>query len=188
MDFCEETRTMTKALAEELLTTETGVGRWQLDPAASSVHFEQRSVWGLVNVKGVFGTVRGEGGIEPGGALSGTLRVDAASVETKQGMRDKHLRSADFFDVEQHPEIVVEINSATVTTNGVTLDAELTVRGKTEPLTLPITIVEGDRAAVTLSVSTQVDRERFGLTWNQFGMAKGLVTVTVAAVFRRVAD
>jgi len=179
---------MTQALATELLTTENGVGRWQLDATASSVHFEHRSVWGLVNVKGVFGKIAGEGGIEPGGALSGTLRVDAASLDTKQGMRDKHLRSKDFLDVENHPEITVAINSATVTADGVVLGAELTVRGRTEPLSLLARITDGDRTAVTVAVQAQIDRQRFGIAWNQLGMMKGLATVTVAAVFRRVTD
>ncbi|HEX3783752.1 MAG TPA: YceI family protein [Pseudonocardiaceae bacterium] len=179
---------MTEPLAKELLTTATGVGRWQLDETASSVHFEHRSVWGLVNVKGVFAKFSGVGGIEPGGALTGTLRIDAASVDTKQGKRDEHLRSADFFDVERHPEITAEVNSATVTADGVELGVELTVRGTTQPLTVPATVTEAGDGAVTVTARTQVDRGRHGITWSPLGMMRGLATVRVTAVFRRVAD
>ncbi len=71
----------------------TLAGTWVLDPARSTVRLRSKSMWGLVPVKGSFGTVSGEGTVSPAGEVSGTVTVDAASVDTKMGKRDQHLRS-----------------------------------------------------------------------------------------------
>ncbi len=176
---------MTQALARDLLTTDAGLGHWTLDAQASTVHIAHKTMWGLVNVKGTFGRITGEGQIEAGGSLTGNLVIDAASIDTKNKKRDIHLRSADFFDVENHPQIVVEVISAKAVVDGVQLQAELSVKGIREPLTLTGQVDQVTPNAVTVAVQTKVDRERFGLSWNQMGMMKGAATVTVNAVFTR---
>lgn len=171
--------------AQTLLGTDEGVGDWVLDGSASSVGIAHRTMWGLVTVRGSFAEVDGQGGIGPGGAVSGTLTVKAASVDTKNKKRDDHLRSADFFDVAQHPEITVRITSADPADDTVRLTGELTVRGVTRPLDLTATVTEATAGSVTVSAETAVDRADFGITWNQVGMLKGLTTATVTAVFTR---
>ena len=80
-------------------------GEWVLDPGKSSIRLNTRSMWGLAPVKGVFREVSGSGTVSPDGQVSGTITVAAASIDTKNARRDTHLRSADFFDVANHPDL-----------------------------------------------------------------------------------
>ena len=83
-------------------------GRYLLDPASSTVTLRHKTFWGLKTVPGGFGGLRASGEIAADGTAHGTLAIDAASLDTKHAKRDEHLRSAHFFDVEQHPEITFE--------------------------------------------------------------------------------
>ncbi len=81
-------------------------GVWQLVPTRSSVRFKNKTFWGgLATVTGTFGDVSGTGQVGSNGAVSGgRLEIGASSLKTGIGKkRDEHLRSADFFDVENHP-------------------------------------------------------------------------------------
>jgi polyisoprenoid-binding protein YceI len=101
------------------------------------------------------------------------VSIDAAGVETGDEKRDGHLRSADFFDVEQHPTIAYRSTRVTPQSSGhYDVEGDLTVRGVTKPVRLQVTF-EG---AVTdpwgnvrggFAASAEIDREDFGLTWNQ---------------------
>ncbi|WP_141726082.1 YceI family protein, partial [Actinacidiphila rubida] len=92
--------------------TRAAEGHWVLDPAGSSVRFACKGFWGMANVKGTFGDVDGQGDVQ-GGAAQGTLTLKSASLDTKNAKRDKHLRSGDFFDAENHPEVVFTARSLT---------------------------------------------------------------------------
>ena len=73
-------------------------GQWKLDPQASLVEFRVRHFWHAITVRGSFAEVSGQGTVDPDGTASGTLVIAAASLTTNNKQRDKHLRSADFFD------------------------------------------------------------------------------------------
>ena len=72
-------------------------------------------MWGLVTVRGAFGELAGSAEILAGGAARGRLEIGAASLNTKNAKRDKHLASADFFNAADHPSIVADLTSATRT-------------------------------------------------------------------------
>lgn len=102
---------------------------------------------------------------------SADIEIAVASVDSRDQARDEHLRSADFFDVEQHP--TMHFVSTGVRNDGGDwkLDGDLTVRGTTKAVTLDVEYLGavtdpwgGRRVAFT--ASTEVDREEFGLTWN----------------------
>ncbi|MEY9875971.1 polyisoprenoid-binding protein YceI [Streptacidiphilus sp. MAP12-33] len=162
-------------------------GHYRLDPAATEVRIQHRTMWGLVTVKGRFTEVTGAGEIPAdGGPASGTLTLASASLDTGHAKRDLHLRGADFFDTERFPELVFTATEARPQSDGtVELDGQLTVHGVTEPLTLTGTVTDRTDASVTLAVDTVIDRDRFGLGWNKLGMLKGLTAVTVNATFRQ---
>src|SRR6478752_2290741 len=80
-------------------------GTWTVDSDVSAVAFAVRGMWGLDKVRGSFGDYRGTLVAHPRGSR-GELVISAASLDTANAKRDEHLRSADFFDVERHPEIV----------------------------------------------------------------------------------
>ena len=161
-------------------------GRWLLDPAASSVTFTHKNLWGLITVKGVFTDVSGEGALAADGTASGVLTVGTDSVDTKHGKRDKHLRSADFFYIEEHPTLTFTVRSATRGANDtVEVAGDLAVRGTTRPLTFTARATELSADAVTLAGQLDVDRAWFGMNWNQLGMLRGLATITLNTRFNR---
>jgi polyisoprenoid-binding protein YceI len=177
---------MTNAPAD-LLASDAALGHWALDTQRSTVRIAHKLLGGIVTVKGGFTVLAGEGTIEPGGRVSGTIRIDAASIDTKNRKRDVHLRSADFFDVENHPDITAVITSATIDGDDLQLAAELSIKGSREPVRLPARISDATTDTVTVTVDTKIDRHRFGITWNQLGLLRGPTTVTACAVFRHVA-
>jgi len=160
-------------------------GSWTLDPSRSQVRLSSKSMWGLVSVKGVFTDVSGTGTVSPSGAVSGTITVAAGSVDTKNKKRDVHLRSADFFDADNHPSITVSVDGITPSETGAQVTGTLAVRDRTRPVSFDAKVSAVDAAEVWLDAEVQVNRADFGLTWNQLGMASMDNTITVHAVFTR---
>ena len=72
--------------------------RWRLDPTRSHVEFHTPTLWGLMTVKGRFERYHGTLDLRQQPAIE--LTIEAASLDTNNNIRDKHLRSGDFFDVE----------------------------------------------------------------------------------------
>ncbi|KPI11289.1 YceI family protein [Actinobacteria bacterium OK074] len=170
------------------MSTAVEAGTWQLDATRSTVAFQARSVWGLVLVKGTFAGVAGGGEVGADGSANGSITLEAASLDTGHTKRDIHLRSADFFDVERHPEITFAVRSAKLEAGKtVKVVGQLTVRGISRPQTLTAELTESAADAVTLTVQFTADRTEFGMTWNQMGMMRGLTTVTASLRFVRSA-
>ena len=163
-----------------------GPASWQLDPARSSVTFRHKTIWGLATVRGTFSELSGTGTIAADGSASGRLVIAAASIDTKQGARDKHLRSADFFNAEAHPVIVVDITAASrAGTASANVTGTLTAAGITRPLQLTAAIAQVSDQDLTLTASGEFDRAAFGMTWGKLGMIRGLASVDVVARFTR---
>ena len=89
-------------------------GQWSLDAARSRAEFHVKHFWGAITVHGLFERLQGEGTVGPGGMISGRLVIDAASLNTNNPKRDQHLRSAEFFDVAHHPDVVVSVRDLTL--------------------------------------------------------------------------
>jgi polyisoprenoid-binding protein YceI len=155
-------------------------GRWAFDPSHSSVGASVRHL-GLSRVRGRFGSFTGAVDVaERPEDSSVQVSIDAGSVDTREPARDEHLRSPDFLDVAAHPAI--DFRSTEVRGSGTRwqVTGDLTLRGTTRPVTLDVTFegVEtdpwgGSRAA--FSARTELDREEFGLTWNQVLESGGLL-------------
>ena len=155
-------------------------GHWAIDPTHSSVEMSVRHL-GLSRVRGAFRSF--SGGIDVADRpedSSVQVSIDPASVDTREPARDDHLRSPDFLDVAAHPTI--DFRSTRVAGSGERwqVEGDLTIRGTTRPVTLDVTFegVENDpwggsRAA--FSATTELDREVFGLTWNQVLESGGLL-------------
>ncbi|HUF85334.1 MAG TPA: YceI family protein [Acidimicrobiia bacterium] len=146
-------------------------GVWEIDASHSNVEFVARHL--LSKVRGRFAGF--EGAITIGDDPSGSsveATIDAASVDTGNPDRDAHLRSPDFLDVEQFPQL--SFRSTAVTEDGedrYRVDGDLTVRGVTRPVTLELEYLGwsddpwgGKRAG--FSAITEIDRHDFGATWN----------------------
>lgn len=146
-------------------------GTWQVDSSHSSVEFTARHLM-VSKVRGRFTSLSGtiEIAQDP---LQSSLQasVDLASVETHDEKRDDHLRSADFFDVENHPEMTLVSTGIRPDGDDYVLSADVTVRGLTRPVEFHLEFngVErdpwgGTRAGFT--ATTEVNRRDWGLEWN----------------------
>jgi polyisoprenoid-binding protein YceI len=174
---------ITAPALQALLEDGTLVGEWALDPHRSSIRLKSRSIWGLVPVNGVFREVSGIGTVWPDGQVSGAVTVAAASIDTKNTRRDTHLRSADFFDIDSHPDITFTADGIRPSGRGAAVTGALTVRGRTRPLSFDAAAaVQGD-GEIWLDAEIRVNRAGFGLTWNLMRMASMNNTLTIRAVF-----
>jgi polyisoprenoid-binding protein YceI len=175
---------LTAAELEQLLKSGQLAGDWTLDPARSEVRLHTRHTWGLLPLTGVFRTVSGHGTVDAGGAVTGTLTVAAASVDTKNPRRDTHLRSADFFDVDNTPDIVFALDSATPVGDGARVAGSLTVRGTTRQVAFDAQVSSPD-GELWLTARVPVTRSDYGLNWNMLGIAAMKSEMAVTAVFTR---
>jgi len=176
---------ITAPALEALLKGGTLAGEWVLDPGKSSIRLKNKSMWGLVPVNGVFGELSGSGTVSPDGEVSGTLTVAAASIDTKNARRDKHLRSADFFDSANNPDITFTMDGIRPSGQAVAVTGALTVRDRTQPLTFDAAAsVRGD-GEIWLDAEVRLDQADFGLTWNLMGTVSWHNTLTIHAVFTR---
>jgi polyisoprenoid-binding protein YceI len=171
---------------ETLLLDPDLAGVWNLVPDRSAITFKIRNMWGLLRVKGRFTEFSGDGQLTGNGAVYGRLDIRAASLRTGIGRRDKHLQSADFFDVERYPDISIVVTALQPTTgNAAELRAGFTVKGNNEPVPLPVKVTELDDGAVRISGETKVDRARLGLGWNKLGVMSKTATIAADTVFVR---
>ena len=162
---------------QNVLNDPAMAGTWTLEPERSSVGFVAKTLWGLVPVKGRFTDVTGEARITGDGRLTGRLVIRAESVRTGIGMRDRHLRASDFFDVANHPDIVVEVT-------GTAEDPTLKIRGTS--LVVPLqTEVDRQGDSVRISARGQIDRTRWGVSGNMLGMMPPQTALLAEAVFVR---
>jgi polyisoprenoid-binding protein YceI len=165
--------------------SESTAGAWVLDPAGSSVEFVGKSFWGMVPVRGTFGTVSGQGTVGEDGSVSGQLVIDAASLDTKNKKRDTHLRSADFFNVEKYPTVTVTVDSAVLDGSSLKSSGTMEAAGKSVPVSFTATVESAGADAVVLKAVLPMARSAFGMTWQQLGMVKDATEGKVTARFVR---
>jgi polyisoprenoid-binding protein YceI len=171
---------------QALLSNPTSVGVWNIDPNRSTIGFRAKSMWGLAAVKGRFTEFHGDGQITDTQMIFGRIDIHTASLDTKLGKRDEHLRSADYFDAERFPDISVVVTGAeTINGDIVDLRAQLTVKGTTAPLPLRARVTMVDDGSVRLTAHTTIDRKDFGVDGNMIGMLTDKVTISGDVVFRR---
>jgi polyisoprenoid-binding protein YceI len=153
-----------------------GTGTWVLDPDNSSVEFRTKTFWGLMTVKGTFSKY--EGHLDLSGDPAVKLTIDAASLDTKNKKRDTHLRSADFFDAETHPQVTFESSEASLDGGQLHVDGTLSAAGSEIPVKVIANVTTtGD--GHELEASTTVDHRKLGMTFNQMGMIRDDSTLIV---------
>ncbi|HEX6541555.1 MAG TPA: YceI family protein [Ktedonobacterales bacterium] len=146
---------------------------WEIDTAHSSIEFTAKHMM-VTNVRGRFNTFSGDAYIDEANPERSRVDVtiDLASLATGNEGRDQHLRSADFFDVEQYP--TATFHSTSVEPRGedrLHMIGDLTIRGVTKPVTLDVTI-EGKfkdmqgKERYGITATTSFSRKEFGLEWN----------------------
>ena len=148
-------------------------GRWALDPNHSVVSFAIRHL-GLSKVRGRF--ERFDATLDVGDTIADTrigATIDLASVNTGQADRDNHLRSTDFFSVEQHPEMRFVSTAISGSDEAWQLTGDLTLNGRTQPITLAVEfngaeLFQGDgKQHAGFSATGRVRRSAHGI---EFGL------------------
>jgi polyisoprenoid-binding protein YceI len=161
------------------------VGTWRLDPSATTVRLRTKAMWGMATVNGTLRATEGVGTVGEDGSMTGTVVIDAASIDTAQAKRDKHLRGPDFFDVERFPLFTYAVTSAALEGGGlVSILGTFTGHGQTHPLTGRGTVTSADASTITLTVEADLDRSEWGMGWTKMG-ARLQNHLSVAAVFTR---
>ena len=146
---------------------------WKVDPSHSHAEFAVRHLM-ISTVKGRFaevtGTLVGDDSAPEQAAIE--LTIPVAGIDTRESQRDAHLRSADFFDADNHPEITFRSSKIVGAGRDFTVSGDLTIRGVTRPVILEVET--GGRARdpwgnerLGFSATTRLNRKDFGLTWNQ---------------------
>ena len=147
---------------------------WDIDPAHSSVGFVVKHLV-IAKVRGNFKTFSGTVVIDnkvPANS-SVVVVIDPASVDTDNGQRDKHLKSADFFDVATFKEMKFVSTKVDKSATGLKVMGNLTLHGVTKPVVLdvdgPSAEIKdpGGRPHVAFSATTTIKRADFALTWNK---------------------
>jgi len=171
---------------------------WKIDPAHSEINFKVKHL--------VVSTVRGnfdnfdatiETNKEDFSDAIIRFEADVNSINTNNDQRDTHLKSADFFDAENHPKMTFESNSVKVVSDHeMQVKGKLTLRGVTKEITLNIIyngIVSGFGGVKVagFEVSAKLNRFDFGLQWNALTEAGGVVVsnevkIEIQAEFNKV--
>jgi polyisoprenoid-binding protein YceI len=146
---------------------------WEIDPAYTNVGFFAKYLM-LSNVRGEFREVAGTlrlGDLPEESSVE--ITVHASSIDTGLSVRDEHLRSEDFLDVDNHP--VLRFRSTwvkRVRDNVFDMRGDLTIKGITRPVALEVCYLGAARdpngkLKAAFEARGSIDREEFGLTWNQ---------------------
>ncbi|MCT1357969.1 MULTISPECIES: YceI family protein [Rothia] len=155
-------------------------GTWTLDPAHSEVAFTVRHA-GISKVRGIFEQTEAElhaGETAQDSSVRATVQI--ASINTKNEGRDGHVKGPEFFDAENHPQMVFESTEITADGEDLTLVGNLTIKGETRPVTFTgefggVAVDPFGTTRAGFSASTTISRKDFGITWNAALEAGGVM-------------
>ncbi|MDQ1424184.1 MAG: hypothetical protein QOD72_1682 [Acidimicrobiaceae bacterium] len=159
----------------------TLTGNYVIDPTHSRIGFVARHAM-VTKVRGSFNEFEGSGYFDaenPSGSKA-QLTIQAASIDTRNADRDAHLRSNDFFDMDNHPQITfVSTNVETVDGN-YRVTGDLTIKGVTKPVTVDFeyngTAVDPyGNSRVGFEGQTTINRKDWGVNWNAALEAGGVL-------------
>ena len=150
--------------------------KWNLDPAHSEITFKVRHMM-ISNVKGEFKnfSIDLESADDEFKNVKANAKIDTASISTNNTDRDNHLKSAEFFNAEAHPQITFETDSLNEDVTG-----NLTINGITKPVKLDvdfggINVDPWGQTKAGFSFEGKIKRSDFGLNWNAALEAGGVM-------------
>jgi polyisoprenoid-binding protein YceI len=161
------------AVLSTLATLPLHADTYTVDPSHSEVSFQIRHM--VSQVRGRFNDYTGTVNMDPKNMANSSVEfhIKATSIDTNSADRDKHLRTADFFDVEKYPEITFKSESiAPAGKDKYNVTGTLTLHGVSKKITLPVTFLGqakdpwgGTRAG--FQTDTKLDRKDYGIVWNK---------------------
>jgi polyisoprenoid-binding protein YceI len=161
-------------------------GTYALDPTHTRIGFVARHAM-VSKVRGQFNEYTGTATIDGANPNNSTLEVSiqVTSIDTREAMRDGHLRSGDFFEADQYPTITFKGTSFDIVDDEtVEVTGDLTIKATTRSITIPFTF--GGQTTdpygtvkIGFEGSTKIKRSDFGMTWNAFLEAGGVMVSDV---------
>ena len=156
--------------------------KWVLDPAHSEILFKVKHMM-IANVRGEFRKFNAEANTDGLNLIGSSVKadIDASSIFTNANDRDTHLKSADFFDVENHKELTFIGTSYTKTDdNKYTLKGNLTIKGVTKEVAFDVEFggINKDpwgNEKAGFSLNGTINRKDWGLNWNAALEAGGVL-------------
>jgi len=156
--------------------------KWSMDPTHSEIQFKVRHLM-ITNVSGSFGRFSAE--VETEGDKIETASVkfiaEVDSITTNNDQRDTHLKSADFFDATNYPELVFVSNGLKkIKDEEYELSGDLTIRGNKKPVKLKVEhggVIKDPwgNTRTGFTVEGKINRKEFGLVWHGTTETGGLV-------------
>ncbi len=116
--------------------TSSNISTWNIDPAHTVAEFKVKHMM-IANVKGYFSKISGVLTLDESDLANSRVEasIEAASIETRDGQRDAHLKSADFFHVEKFPTLYFKSTGISIVGDGESsVEGDLTIRGVTRPI------------------------------------------------------
>jgi polyisoprenoid-binding protein YceI len=153
---------------------------FNIDPTHSAVGFSIRHFFS--RVPGRFTKFEGKMVVDRADLTKSTVQVtiDANSIDTDEPKRDAHLKSEDFFDAAKNPKITFQSTAVKqVAPNKLQVIGDLTIRGKTKPVTLDVDVLGFGPAYGGIrggfEAKTKINRQDFGVAWNDVVEGGGAV-------------
>ena len=154
---------------------------WNIDASHSGINFIARHMV-ITKVRGGFSGFKGVLSFDGGDVTKSSVSVtiDASTVDTKEPKRDGHLKSPDFLDTEKFPEITFKSTKVSKEGSSLKVEGDLTIHGVTKSVTIDAEN-EGQgkdpwgNERIAFTGKTSINREDFGLKWNQVLEAGGLL-------------
>ncbi len=167
------------AVGLALMTAGFAADEYKIDPNHSSANFTVRHM-GISTVHGRFSQVTGVITVDEANPANSKVVADikTASITTDNGMRDKHLKSADFFDVEKYPDMTFESTKIEKRGDQWVAIGNLTIKDVTKPLELPFELERqkiGGKDLMGVTADTKVNRQDYHVAWNK--VAEGVAVV-----------
>ncbi|MFZ5469507.1 MAG: YceI family protein [Myxococcota bacterium] len=163
---------------------------WEIDPSHSAATFAVRHMM-ITNVKGEFGKLSGTVELDDKDATKSKVEatIDATTINTREPKRDGHLKTADFFDVQKHPNLIFKSKKIVKAgANRLKVTGDLTMRGVTKEVVLDVETTNeakdpygNTRRGAT--ATTKLNRTDWGLKWNQALEAGGVLVGEEVQVF-----
>lgn len=164
---------------------------WKIDTSHSSVGFSVRHMM-ISNVRGEFGNLSGSVTVDDADLTKSSImaEVDATTINTRDGKRDEHLKSPDFFDVAKFPKLSFKSTKVEKAGAQLKVTGDMTIHGVTKPVVLMVDAPAGTvkdpwgNVKRGFSATGKLNRKDFGLTWNKALEAGGVavgeeVTITI---------
>lgn len=147
-------------------------GDYALDPTHSRIGFVARHAM-VTKVRGAFTEFTGTGHLDGQDAARSSvqLSIQVASIDTANADRDAHLRSNDFLQIEEYPQITFTSTGVRPTDDGLEVTGDLTIKGVTREVTVPFEF-QGQATdpfgnnRIGFEGTTTINRKDYGVTWN----------------------